>query len=136
MELEALQQLVTGAMEDIKAFDIKVIDVQGRNSMTDRLVFASGRSDRQVKAIAGNVIEESKKAGHQPLGVEGMNTGDWVLVDLNDIVHCIITIGFIELHRNCIEHAYERYEHDASAIDDLGVLCNCSTRGTFIPCSS
>ena len=86
MELEALEHLVKEAMEDIKAFDIKVIDVQGRNSMTDRLIFASGRSDRQVKAIANNVVEEAKKANHQPLGVEGMNTGDWVLVDLNDIV--------------------------------------------------
>jgi len=86
MELEALKSLVINAIEDIKAFDIKIIDVQGRNSLTDMLVFASARSDRQVKAVANNVVEESKKAGNQPLGVEGMNTGDWVLVDLGDIV--------------------------------------------------
>ncbi len=86
MNLDELKSLVIDAVEDIKAFDIKTIDVRGRNSLMDYLIFASGRSDRQVKSIAQNVIEKSKKAGVQPLGVEGMNSGDWVLVDLGDIV--------------------------------------------------
>ena len=86
MELNELKELTIEAIEDIKAFDIKIIDVQGRNSLIDVLIFASGRSDRQVKAIANNVIEKSKHSGVQPIGVEGMNTGDWVLVDLGDIV--------------------------------------------------
>ncbi|MFK5986938.1 MAG: ribosome silencing factor [Pseudomonadota bacterium] len=86
MELDALKALTIQAIEDIKAFDIKVIDVKGRNSLTDVLIFASGRSDRQVKSIANNVIIQSKHAGIQPIGVEGMQTGDWVLVDLGDIV--------------------------------------------------
>jgi len=86
MDLEQLKSATIDAIEDVKAFDIKVIDVQGRNSLTDLLVFASGRSDRQVKAIANSVIEKSKQNGVQPIGVEGMNTGDWVLVDLGDIV--------------------------------------------------
>jgi len=86
MELEALQALVIEAIEDLKAFDIKVINVQGKSSFSDLLVFACGRSDRQVKSIANNVIVECKKAGNPPLGVEGMQTGDWVLVDLGDIV--------------------------------------------------
>ncbi|MFK5892472.1 MAG: ribosome silencing factor [Pseudomonadota bacterium] len=86
MQLDALKALTIEAIEDIKAFDIKVIDVQGRNSLTDTLIFASARSDRQAKAIANNIIEKSKHAGVQPIGVEGMQTGDWVLVDLGDII--------------------------------------------------
>jgi len=86
MELDALKALTLEAIEDVKAFDIKMIDVQGRNSLTDVLIFASARSDRQAKAIANNIIEKSKQAGVQPVGVEGMQTGDWVLVDLGDIV--------------------------------------------------
>jgi ribosome-associated protein len=86
MQLDALKALTIDAIEDIKAFDIKTIDVQGRNSLTDTLIFASARSDRQAKAIANNVIEKSKQAGVQPIGVEGMQTGDWVLVDLGDII--------------------------------------------------
>jgi len=86
IDLKALEAVVVEAIEDLKAFDIKVLDVQGKSSFSDRLIFASGRSDRQVKSIANNVIVQCKKAGNPPLGVEGMNTGDWVLVDLGDIV--------------------------------------------------
>ena len=86
MEVEALKTLVVQAVEDLKAFDVNIVDVVGRSSVTDVLIFASGRSDRQVKSIANNVITEAKKLGLQPLGVEGLNTGDWVLVDLGDVV--------------------------------------------------
>ena len=86
MNLEELTALAINAIEDLKAFDVNVIDVKGRSSITDILVFASGRSDRQVKSIANNVVQEAKKAGIQPLGVEGLNAGDWVLVDLGDVV--------------------------------------------------
>jgi len=86
MEIDEIKALAINAVEDLKAFDINLVDVQGRSSVTDMLLFASGRSDRQVKAIANNVILEAKKAGIQALGVEGLNTGDWVLVDLGDIV--------------------------------------------------
>ena len=86
MNFDELKALVINAVEDLKAFDINLVNVQGRSSVTDVLLFASGRSDRQVKSIANNVILEAKKAGIQPLGVEGLNTGDWVLVDLGDLV--------------------------------------------------
>lgn len=86
MNLEELKSLAINAIEDLKAFDVNVIDVKGRSSITDVLVFASGRSDRQVKSIANNVVQEAKKAGVPPLGVEGLNVGDWVLVDLGDLV--------------------------------------------------
>jgi len=86
MKLDELKALAVNAVEDLKAFDVNVVDITGRSSVTDVLVFASGRSDRQVKSIANNVILEAKKADVAPLGVEGLNTGDWVLVDLGDVV--------------------------------------------------
>lgn len=86
MNLDDLKALAVNAVEDLKAFDVNVVDIKGRSSVTDVLLFASGRSDRQVKSIANNVISEAKKAGIQPLGVEGLDTGDWVLVDLGDLV--------------------------------------------------
>ena len=86
MNLDELKALAVSAAEDLKAFDVNIVNVRGRSSITDVLVFASGRSDRQVKSIANNVLLEAKKAGVQPLGVEGLNTGDWVLVDLGDVV--------------------------------------------------
>ncbi len=86
MELDELKALAINAVEDLKAFDVNILDVTGRSSITDVLIFASGRSDRQVKSIANNVVKEAKKAGVVPLGVEGLNTGDWVLVDLGDVV--------------------------------------------------
>ncbi len=86
MELDELKALAINAVEDLKAFDVNILDVTGRSSITDVLIFASGRSDRQVKSIANNVVQEAKKAGVAPLGVEGLNTGDWVLLDLGDVV--------------------------------------------------
>ncbi len=86
MNLEELKSLVVNAVEDLKAFDVNVVSVEGRSSVTDVLIFASGRSDRQVKSIANNIVLSAKDAGLAPLGVEGMNSGEWVLVDLGDVV--------------------------------------------------
>ena len=86
MNLEELTELVIDALEDVKAVDIKIIDVRGRTSITDVMVIASGNSDRHIKSLADNVIVKAKAAGVQPLGVEGQDSRDWVLVDLNDIV--------------------------------------------------
>ncbi len=91
MNLDELKHLVVDALEDVKAVDIKLIDVQGRTSVTDALVIASGTSDRHIKALADNVVIKAKEAGIQPLGVEGQDSRDWVLVDLNDIlVHIML----------------------------------------------
>jgi ribosome-associated protein len=86
MTTEQRLALVVKAMEDRKASDIRVLDVRGISSITDLMVIASGNSDRQVAAIARNVVEEAKHHGEQPLGVEGENSGQWVLVDLGDVV--------------------------------------------------
>ncbi len=86
MKLEQLKKLVITALEDLKASNIKVLDVRGLSNVTDLMVIASGNSDRQVKALANNVIEEAKQKGHPPIGVEGEQVGEWALVDLGDVV--------------------------------------------------
>lgn len=86
MSLDELKKLVITALEDLKAHDIKVLDVRGISNVTDLMIIASGNSDRQVKAIASNVLEDAKKHGHPPTGVEGEQAGEWALVDLGDIV--------------------------------------------------
>jgi ribosome-associated protein len=83
---KSLTQVVAGALDDLKAVDVHVIDVRHLTTVTDTMVVASGRSDRHVRAIAGAVVEQCKKAGFRPLGVEGERSGEWVLVDLADLV--------------------------------------------------
>lgn len=86
MNGEELKQLVIDAIEDVKGIDIKVLDVRDQSSVTDVMVIASGNTARQVKAISDNVIEKAKAAGVRPLGVEGEQHAEWVLVDLGDVV--------------------------------------------------
>ena len=86
MNLDELTRLAVDALEDVKAVDLRVIDVRGKTAITDVMVIASGTSDRHVKALADNVVIKAKEQGVQPLGVEGQNTNEWVLVDLNDVV--------------------------------------------------
>jgi ribosome-associated protein len=86
LKTEALKGLVLDALDELKAFDVTVLDVRNLTDVTDLMVIASGGSDRQVKAIARNVVEKAKAAGHQPMGVEGEREGEWILVDLYDLV--------------------------------------------------
>jgi ribosome-associated protein len=79
-------QVVAGALDDLKALDVSLLDVRHLTTVTDTMIVASGRSDRHVRAIADAVVEKCKKEGHRPIGVEGQNVGEWVLVDLGDVV--------------------------------------------------
>jgi len=81
-----LLEIVLAALDDIKGVDIKVIDVRGLTSITDRMVIVSGTSTRHIKAMADNVVLETKQNGFPALGVEGENGSEWVLVDLADVV--------------------------------------------------
>ncbi|MCK9504408.1 MAG: ribosome silencing factor [Porticoccaceae bacterium] len=99
---KTLTDIVINALEDIKGLNIAVLDVTKLTDVMDTLVVASGNSSRQVKALADNVIEQSKKAGFQPIGVEGMEGSEWVLVDLGDVVvHVMLpeTRAFYELEK-------------------------------------
>jgi len=85
-KFEQLKQLILTAIDDMKGTDVIELDVKDKTSVTDRLIIASGTSSRHVKSIASNVAVETKKHGYKPLGVEGEDQGEWVLVDLGDIV--------------------------------------------------
>ena len=74
------------ALADMKAVDVKALDVRGLTDITDTMVVASGTSDRHVKSIADRVVQRCKEAGFRPFGMEGERDGDWVLVDLHDVV--------------------------------------------------
>ena len=81
-----LRKSVIDALEELKAKDVREIDVRGKTSIADLLVIASGTSARHVKSIADEVAKFAKKAGVMPLGVEGEVEGEWVLVDLGDVI--------------------------------------------------
>ncbi len=86
MTKDNLQQTIIDALEDMKAREITILDVRDMTTIADTMIVASGTSDRHVRAIADNVVEQARKSGHRPLGVEGQNEGEWVLVDLQDII--------------------------------------------------
>lgn len=86
MGVDEIRVLVMNALEDLKAENIVELDVRDKTDVTDYIIVASGNSSRHVKSIANNVAIEAKKAGHPPLGIEGEADGEWVLVDLADVV--------------------------------------------------
>lgn len=86
MNADQLLELVTTALEDIKAQNIRTLDVRGKTTLADFMVIASGTSGRHVQSAAEAVAMEAKQAGIQPLGIEGQESQEWVLVDLNDVI--------------------------------------------------
>ena len=116
MNEDQLRELVIAALEDIKGIDIRTYDVRDKTSMTDIMVFASGNTARQVKSLADNVIEKSKHAGVQPLGVEGEQNAEWVLVDLGDVVVHIMQPSIREFYN--LEKLWGEASPSASANGD------------------
>ena len=91
MNSDALCDLVVAALEDIKAQDITRLDVRDMTTVTDWMIVASGTSNRHVSALVDNVAEKSREAGHRPIGIEGEEGGEWVLLDLQDaLVHVML----------------------------------------------
>jgi ribosome-associated protein len=86
MNIEDKIKLIVSALEDIKARDIAVLDTTKLTSLFERMVIASGDSNRQTRALANNVREKIKEAGEYVGGMEGEDSGDWVLLDLGDVV--------------------------------------------------
>ena len=86
MDIKKLQTLVVDALEDVKGQEIVVFDTTGLTSLFDRIAIASGTSNRQTKALAASVRDKVKEAGGDVIGIEGEDTGEWVLVDLGDMI--------------------------------------------------
>jgi len=86
MNIRKLQRVIVDALEDVKAQDIKVYNTGGQTELFDRVIIASGTSNRQTKALAWRVAQQVKAAGGEILAVEGEATGEWVLVDAGDAV--------------------------------------------------
>ena len=102
MNSEELEKLAIFALEDVKAQDITSIDVRDKTSVTDYMVIATGSSSRHVKSLADNVLEKVKEQGVRPLGSEGLDSGEWALLDLGDVVVHVMqaaTRQFYDLER-------------------------------------
>lgn len=102
MQSEQLVQIAIAALEDLKAQDITTIDVRDKTSITDFMLIASGTSSRHVKSMADNVLEKVKEQGVRPLGSEGLDGGEWALLDLGDVVVHVMQVAtrqFYDLER-------------------------------------
>lgn len=94
MDLRKLQRVIVDALEDIKGQDIKVYNTERLSDMFERVVIASGTSNRQTRALASSVVEKVKEAGGYVVSVEGEDAGEWVLVDCGEVVVHILQPTF------------------------------------------
>ena len=99
MDIKKLQTLVVDALEDIKGQDIQVFDTIHLTSLFDRIAVVSGTSNRQTKALAASVRDKIKEAGGDVIGIEGEDTGEWVLVDLGDMIVHIMQPAIRQYYR-------------------------------------
>ena len=102
MKLDKLVNIVITALEEIKAHDITVLEVTGVTTLFDRLIIASADSTRQTRALANNVQEKVRAGGGAVYGIEGGETGEWVLVDLGDVLVHIMQTN-VRIHYNLEE---------------------------------
>jgi ribosome-associated protein len=92
-------KVVEHALDEMKAVNVTVLNVQKLTDIADTMIIATGNSDRHVRSIADRVIEHAKKAGFRPMGVEGERDGEWVLVDLQDVIVHIMLPRVREFYR-------------------------------------
>ncbi|MDH3692989.1 MAG: ribosome silencing factor [Gammaproteobacteria bacterium] len=81
-----MRDAIVSALDEAKGKDIQAFDVRDMTDVTDYMIVASGTSDRHVKALAGQLIDTMRENGHRPIGVEGEDTADWILIDFGDVV--------------------------------------------------
>lgn len=117
MKTEDLNRFVIDALEDIKGIDIRVLDVRDKTSITDIMVVVTGNSNRQVKALVDSVITKSRQNGVDVLGVEGVEAGEWALVDLGDVVVHIMQPSIRDFYN--LEKLWGE-ESPASVVQDTG----------------
>ena len=99
---QTLNQILLRAIDDLKGRDVVTLDVRDLSDVMDTLIIVSGTSNRHVKSLVDNAVEEAKKAGFQPIGVEGKEGGEWVLVDFGDtVLHAMMpaTRSFYDLEK-------------------------------------
>jgi ribosome-associated protein len=99
MDIKKLQTLVVDALEDVKGQDIALFDTTNLTSLFDRIAVVSGTSNRQTKALAASVRDKVKAAGGDVVGLEGEDTGEWVLVDLGDMIVHIMQPAIRQYYR-------------------------------------
>ena len=119
LSLQDLQNVVINALEDIKGQNILVFDAQPLTSMFDRVIVVSGTSNRQTRALAKNLHDKVKQAGGDVTGAEGEETGEWVLVDLGDIIVHIMQPAIRDYYR--LEEIWGKHPIDWQAERKLAV---------------
>lgn len=123
-----LKTLAQSALDDMKGVDIKVIDVTDKTTVTDWMIVAGGTSQRHVKSLANEVITRSKESGVRPLGTEGESEGDWILVDLGDVIVHVMTRetrDFYSLEKLwMMEPAERQREEDNGQVEDDDVAAS------------
>lgn len=115
MQIEELCTDVFRVLDEKKALDIVQIDVQGKTSICDFMVVATGTSERHLQALANYIVESVKKVGVTPLGVEGKPGADWVLLDLGDVIVHLMTAKAREFY--ALEKLW-----DPSLVDEIEVV--------------
>ncbi|MGQ9425066.1 ribosome silencing factor [Gilvimarinus sp. F26214L] len=99
---DQLNDIIINALEDLKGREIVTLDVRELSDVMDTLIIVSGTSSRHVKSLVDNVVDDAKQAGFRPMGVEGKEGGEWVLVDFGDtVVHAMLpaTREFYDLEK-------------------------------------
>ncbi len=91
MKSEDVIEMAVEALEDMKGVDLAVIDIVGKSSIADAMIVVTGTSQRHVRSLAESVRLTAKESNHPPLGVEGADSSDWVLVDLGDVIVHVMT---------------------------------------------
>lgn len=112
MQGQELQAFVIDKLEDIKGRDIVVLDVRNKSTITDCMIICSGNSNRHVRSIAEHVAEEVRHAGIIPLGIEGAAEGEWVLVDLGELM--VHVMQDETRHRYQLEKLWGHSVHEAA----------------------
>ncbi len=118
MQNETLVQLAVDALEELKGKDIVTIDVREKTSVTDYMIIASGTSSRHVKSLVENVLEKVKEQGVRPLGSEGLEGGEWALLDLGNVVVHVMQVPtrqFYDLERLWQGAEQSRAQHGPDA---------------------